>query len=736
MKLRKVDCGNTRVADLSPLNQMQLTDLAINDLNVSDLSPLRGMPLFDLRCQNTKVSDLAPLRDSELSYGITISGTDVSDLSPLRGKAIVHLVANNCKVADLSPLQGMPLETLECSQTPVTDLSGLKDLRMKRIKFTPKNITKGIDAIRQMKSIEALAVDWEYIPAEQFWKRYDAGEFGKPAAAGGVDKPAASPPKKPDPPKTQPDPHQLLSGHTREVNQLAITSDGKLLASASDDRTVRLWDLETGQQKWKTNWGNSRFKALAIEPSGNRIWAATDSAVCVIDRETGTTQEAFSLIGKEQNAIAFGKNCTLLATCFEGKVRIYNTAQKKEVRMLDGGGPALAFNHDATFITVGGWEGDGDIQSVRVNDGKAGGKFSGLKDRTMALQISPDDKYVAAASGCAKNKNSVPSNTIMVWEAATGRNVMSKPIPEGWCYGLAFSADGSLLAAGGCGKDSDWGGYSTPQNNKVLVWRIKDGKELHAFTGHTTVVQSLVFTPDGKNIISGSTDSTIRIWSLDSSRLSEDRDVAEWVLGKGGKVSVSTNGAESVEIQAKDQLPSSEFTLVTVDLFNIKGIVDQDLRRLSDLKSLSVLTVMGTSVTDSGLREIADLTTLTSLNVAGTTVNGGGFQHLAKLRKLEKLLCGGAPINDAALVHLKKLPSLKMLGLISTQVTDNGMSTIGSLKGLSVLRLDGTQITDKGLGPLSGLKSLDKLSLEGTNATKQGVAKIRAALPKCDVTAD
>lgn len=224
--------------------------------------------------------------------------------------------------------------------------------------------------------------------------------------------------------------------------------------------------------------------------------------------------------------------------------------------------------------------------------------------------------------------------------------------------------------------------------------------------------------------------------SSDHARLSSDRAVAEWVLTKGGKVWVSVQGAESVEIQRQDRLPSGDFALTTVDLVNINEITDQDLRRLSDLKNLLVLNVMGTSVTDAGLKELAALTTLQSLNVAVTTINGSGFQHLSKLGKLEVLLCGGAPISDASLVHLKKLPGLKLLGLIDTRVTDAGMPTLGGLSTLVEIRLNFTKLTDKGLNSLKGLKNLEKLSVERTKVTKQGISTFKSALPRCEVKAD
>ena len=179
---------------------------------------------------------------------------------------------------------------------------------------------------------------------------------------------------------------------------------------------------------------------------------------------------------------------------------------------------------------------------------------------------------MAAASGPAKPNQRPEQNRVVVWDASSGKKVMDHAVSEGWCESVAFSSDGKLLAAGGCGREPDWGGYSVPNANKIFVWRISDGKEIATFTGHTAIIQALTFTPDGMNIISSGADHTIRIWPLATAIPPADREVANWVLSKGGKVAISTNGGDPVEIRSRDNLPQSGFALVTVDLLNLKEI--------------------------------------------------------------------------------------------------------------------------------------------------------------------
>ena len=148
----------------------------------SDLSLLKGLPLTELCCESTKVSDLSPLKAMRLT-GLRCYCTPVSDLSPVKGMPLTYLICGNTPVSDLSPLKGMPLTCLHCDSTRVSDLSPLEGMNLTVIAFSPKNITKGMDVIRRMKSLKTIANNsWagkdQFWPAE-FWKKYDAGEINK-----------------------------------------------------------------------------------------------------------------------------------------------------------------------------------------------------------------------------------------------------------------------------------------------------------------------------------------------------------------------------------------------------------------------------------------------------------------------------------------------------------------------------------------------------------------------------
>jgi hypothetical protein len=85
----------------------------------------------------------------------------------------------NTQVTDLTPLQGMPLKVLHIINTEITDLTPVQGMPLENIRLTPKNITRGLDLLRDIKSLKTIGIGVDPMgwPAAEFWERYDRGEF-------------------------------------------------------------------------------------------------------------------------------------------------------------------------------------------------------------------------------------------------------------------------------------------------------------------------------------------------------------------------------------------------------------------------------------------------------------------------------------------------------------------------------------------------------------------------------
>ncbi len=176
---------------------------------------IEGGVVTEFQIVTDKVTDIAPIRVFDALRVLVCSGTTdngkpnglLEDLTPLQGMnlaGLTHLGLWNTKVSDaemahfkdcknlkflyvgrtqiddagLTQLKGMPLKALAINDTGITDLAPLQGMPLEFITFTPKNITRGLDTLRDMKSLKTIGIAWQQTwPAAEFWERYDKGEF-------------------------------------------------------------------------------------------------------------------------------------------------------------------------------------------------------------------------------------------------------------------------------------------------------------------------------------------------------------------------------------------------------------------------------------------------------------------------------------------------------------------------------------------------------------------------------
>jgi hypothetical protein len=210
MPLSTLILENTKVSDISVVKGMQLEVLQLQETPVTDVSALAGMPIRELNLKNIAVDKLDVIATLPLMT-LWIPGTKVSDISQLAGKPMVSLDIEGTAVSSLDALATMTtLKRLNIVNTPITDLTPLKDLRLERIALTPQTITTGIEVLRSMPSLTQILTTMEGNPqqsAADFWHKFDTGVWNpktEEPAAKADGQPAANPapavPPKEEPP--------------------------------------------------------------------------------------------------------------------------------------------------------------------------------------------------------------------------------------------------------------------------------------------------------------------------------------------------------------------------------------------------------------------------------------------------------------------------------------------------------------------------------------------------------
>jgi WD40 repeat protein len=304
-----------------------------------------------------------------------------------------------------------------------------------------------------------------------------------------------------------------LRGPHGQVYQVAYSSDGKLIAAPGHRKTVRVWDASTGKRVFTLAGHSDLISDVAFSPDSKQLASASwDKTVKLWDARTGRLVRTIAL-SDQVGSVAFSPDGKQLVTGDgvpggAGAVKVWEVATGKE-RFVTRGHPEavlrVAYSPDGKRIASGGLDG-----VARVWDAVTGKEVfslpAGQGSYVYDVVFSPDSKTLCLAAVPLGPRR----RPITVWDAATGKQLYAlRTDPLGGTYGVAFSPDGKLLAS----PISEHHGTILLAGG-VKLWDAATGKGLGSVIGHDREVVSIVFSPDGKRVVSASLDHTIKVWDV------------------------------------------------------------------------------------------------------------------------------------------------------------------------------------------------------------------------------
>jgi len=287
---------------------------------------------------------------------------------------------------------------------------------------------------------------------------------------------------------------RTFKGHTKWINSVAITPNGKYIVSGSGDKTIKLWNIKTGRLLRNFKGHTDGVLSVAITPNGKYIVSgSSDKTIKLWDIKTGKLIRSFKKKIWGVLSVTISPNGKYIVSgSYDNTIKLWDINTGILVRSFKGSRGRI---NSVTIAPNGKYISGGYYSAVKlwdINTGKLIRSFKGHKDDVSSVAISPNGKYIVSGSG---------DKTIKLWNINTGRLIRSFKGHTDGILSVAITPNGKHIVSGS-------------HDNTIKLWNINTGKLIRSFKGHTDWVASIAISPNGKYIVSGSSDDKIKLWNI------------------------------------------------------------------------------------------------------------------------------------------------------------------------------------------------------------------------------
>jgi WD40 repeat protein len=291
---------------------------------------------------------------------------------------------------------------------------------------------------------------------------------------------------------------RTLTGHTEWVWSVAVSPDGTWAASGSDDRTVRIWDLESGGCRATLEGHTGSVRSVAITPDGELLSGSEDSAVCLWDT-----------VAKHQSRIrGFGKGWvayiqsvgdeTQILTCivksdeYVGKVVLWALGSGEDSWIAQQNSVPWSVSVSQKLGQVVCGLGNGEMPILNLETGEHLATLMGHSGAVNSVQIAPDGRFAVSGS---------EDKTVKVWDLEAGSCVGTLEGHQGGVFSVAISPDGGLIASTGF----------TDESVRLWDWESRACFQVIENEEKASPI-SVTFSPDGARLVVGTTEGPIYVY--------------------------------------------------------------------------------------------------------------------------------------------------------------------------------------------------------------------------------
>lgn len=291
---------------------------------------------------------------------------------------------------------------------------------------------------------------------------------------------------------------RTMDAHSDWIRSVSFSCDGKLLASASQDKTVKVWNPKDCGLIWILEGHTDYVVSVSFSYDSKILASASnDQTLMLWKMEDGSLIRTLKGHTNHVKSVSFSPDDKLLISASLDKTaKLWNTENGSLIRTFEGhmNSWSSTFNHDGKILVFS------SNQTVNLWDIKNSSLIQALEGHNgmvTTVSFSNDGKVLASAS---------EDRTVRLWKPEDGSLLQILEGHNSWVMAVSFSHNGKLLA-------------SASMDKTVKLWNVADGRLIMGLDGHTGSVLSVSFHPDCKLLASASEDATIKLWNIEDRSL-------------------------------------------------------------------------------------------------------------------------------------------------------------------------------------------------------------------------